>query len=51
MAPIGWWIVGYMLFVKLLLIGMRLDPFAASRRWFRSFSSRRHFARRLENHT
>jgi hypothetical protein len=50
-VAMGWWIDGYMLLGKLLLIGIRLPPFAASRLWFRSFSSRRHFARLLLNQT
>ena len=37
--------------VKEGLMGRRALPLHESRRWFRSFSSLRHFARRLENQT
>ena len=51
MEAMGWWMDGYIPLGKLLLIGMRFTPVSTSRRWLRSFSSRRHFARRFENQT
>ena len=47
---IGWCMEGYMLLGNPLLIGNLPDP-STSLRWFRNFSSRRHFARRLLNQT
>lgn len=51
---------GYIVFANVPLRGNRpalgvatvgVLTWSADRRWFRSFSSRRHLARRFENHT